>query len=116
MTRTLLATLALSLAACSSADIPADSGVFSPVDLQRGLLTRAEATDFEETSSYEDIVDFLATMDGLSDQIYTTTFGTSVEGRDQSPEPHETGHAAVVVGAAALMARAMARERRSSPY
>ncbi|HIG74497.1 MAG TPA: hypothetical protein EYQ24_07955, partial [Bacteroidetes bacterium] len=82
MTRTLLATLALSLAACSSADIPADSGVFSPVDLQRGLLTRAEATDFEETSSYEDIVDFLATMDGLSDQIYTTTFGTSVEGRD----------------------------------
>lgn len=82
MTRLLLAALALSLAACSSADLPVDSGVFSPVDLQRGLPTRAEATDFEETSSYEDVMGFLATMDGLSDQIYTTTFGTSVEGRD----------------------------------
>lgn len=74
--------LAGTLAACSSAVISPDSGTFSPVALQRELLTRAEATDFRETSSYEDVVGYLAVMDGLSDHLYTTSFGQSVEGRD----------------------------------
>ena len=70
------------LAACSTADIPEDSGVFEPVALQRAMDTQAEATSFRETSSYEDVLGFLAVMDGLSDDLYTTSFGTSVEGRD----------------------------------
>ena len=73
---------AVVVAGCSHAVVPEDSGTFDPVGLQRDLLTRAEATDFRETSSYEDVEGFLAVMDGVSDEIHTTTFGETAEGRE----------------------------------
>ena len=74
--------LLLGLAGCAGADVPADTGTFDSVDLQLQMLTQAEATDFDGTSSYEDVLGFLAVMDGVSDALHTTTFGTTNEGRD----------------------------------
>ncbi len=46
-----------------------------------GLQTRAEATNFVETSRYADVLAFLAGVDSLDPAIHRTTFGYSVEGR-----------------------------------
>ncbi len=45
------------------------------------LETRAEATDFKETSRYEEVVAFVDVLGLASEQIHTTTFGYSSEGR-----------------------------------
>ena len=52
-----------------------------PPDLS-GLLTRAEVTDFVETSSYQDVMDFARALDESSDRIHLTSFGRTSEGRD----------------------------------
>ena len=72
----------VALTGCAGADIPPDTGTFDPVALQRELVTHAEATGYAGTSSYEDVLGFLAVMEGLSEDIHTTTFGTTNEGRD----------------------------------
>jgi len=46
-----------------------------------GLLTRAEATDFVETSSYDDILTFLAALNSASPELHVGAFGYSYEGR-----------------------------------
>jgi len=51
-----------------------------PTDLS-DLVTRAEATDFIETSSYQDVMDFVAALAESSDQVHLTSFGTTFEGR-----------------------------------
>lgn len=45
------------------------------------LLTRAERTDFAETSSYADVMEMAERLAELSDEIHLTTFGETVEGR-----------------------------------
>ena len=45
------------------------------------LLTRAERTDFVETSSYEDVMEMAERLAALSDVIHLTTFGETNEGR-----------------------------------
>ncbi|NNF12418.1 MAG: M14 family metallopeptidase [Gemmatimonadetes bacterium] len=88
------------------------------------LLTRAERTDFVETSSYEDVLELSRSLAELSDEIHLTTFGYTNEGRalpllvvgasDASPEAvHATGktrvylqgniHAGEVCGKEALL-------------
>ncbi|MGE0360901.1 MAG: M14 family metallopeptidase [Vicinamibacterales bacterium] len=45
------------------------------------LQTRAERTNFTETSRYDDVKAFLDTVDAASDQVHVTTFGYTFEGR-----------------------------------
>jgi hypothetical protein len=45
------------------------------------LKTRAERTNYIETSRYDDVVSFLKTVDADSSLVHTTTFGHSFEGR-----------------------------------
>ncbi len=45
------------------------------------LLTRAERSNYEETSTYEDVMAFLNTVAEASPLIQLTTFGTTSEGR-----------------------------------
>lgn len=45
------------------------------------LLTRAERTDFVETSRYEDVMEMSEALASLSDDIHLTTFGYTNEGR-----------------------------------
>lgn len=46
------------------------------------LQTRAEATDFVETSSYEDVVGMAEALAAASDQVHLTYWGTTNEGRE----------------------------------
>ena len=46
-----------------------------------GLATRAERSNFTETSRYDDVQQFLATVDQASDLVHLTSFGYSFEGR-----------------------------------
>lgn len=46
------------------------------------LLTRAEATDFIETSRYADVMEMSESLARLSDDIHLTTFGSTNEGRE----------------------------------
>jgi hypothetical protein len=45
------------------------------------LQTRAERTNFTETSRYDDVKAFLDTVDAASDLVHVTSFGYSFEGR-----------------------------------
>jgi hypothetical protein len=45
------------------------------------LQTRAERTSFTETSRYDDVKTFLATVDAASDLVHLTSFGYTFEGR-----------------------------------
>ena len=58
------------LAACDGAPAPDDS-----------FLTRAERTDYRETSSHADVVDFLQRAAASSPSVHYTTFGYTTEGR-----------------------------------
>lgn len=53
----------------------------SAQDLEN-LLTRAERSNYEETSTYQDVMDFLHVVADASPLIQLTTFGTTFEGRD----------------------------------
>jgi hypothetical protein len=44
-------------------------------------LTRAEATDYVETSSYDDVVSFLDAVEGAGSDVHVGSFGYSYEGR-----------------------------------
>ena len=57
-------------AACDASAPPADA-----------FLTRAERTDYRETSSYADVVDFLRRAAAASPSVHYTTFGYTTEGR-----------------------------------
>ncbi|MDE0649753.1 MAG: hypothetical protein OXI12_05345, partial [Gammaproteobacteria bacterium] len=58
------------LAACESSPVPDDS-----------FLTRAERTNYRETSSHADVVDFLQRAAASSPSVHYTTFGYTNEGR-----------------------------------
>ena len=65
----LLAAVTL-LAACDTSPSPDDA-----------FLTRAERTDYRETSSYADVVDFLQRAAATSPSVHYTTYGYTTEGR-----------------------------------
>ena len=46
------------------------------------MPTRAEETNFEETSRYEDVVGFIKALQGQSNLVRVTNFGKTEEGRD----------------------------------
>lgn len=84
------------------------AGVAGPAAAQQPL-TRAERTDYLETSRYADVVAFLDTV-SRSPRVHVTTFGYSYEGRplplavvgaaDATPEAvHATGRTRVFVQA-----------------
>jgi murein tripeptide amidase MpaA len=45
------------------------------------LKTTAEASDFKSTSTYDDVVKFMKTVDDASPIVFYTTYGTTYEGR-----------------------------------
>ena len=45
------------------------------------LLTRAERTGYQETTRYDEVVEFIDRAAGLSDEVHVTSFGATVEGR-----------------------------------
>ncbi len=47
----------------------------------RALKTRPERTNYEETSRYQDVIDFMQTVAAASPQIHLTTYGYTFEGR-----------------------------------
>ena len=51
-----------------------------PVD-DASLKTRAEATDFQETTRYKEVMDFTEVVANGSETIYRTVFGYTSEGR-----------------------------------
>ena len=59
------------------------SSVAAPLRAQTldDLLTRAERSDFVETSSYEDVMAMAEALARLSDRIHLTSFGYTNEGR-----------------------------------
>ncbi|MFH1570864.1 MAG: M14 family zinc carboxypeptidase, partial [Gemmatimonadota bacterium] len=101
------------------------------------LRTRAEATGYEETSRYADVVAFLEAVDRASDRAHLTHFGYSSEGRalpllvlgdvaDASPEAVRAAgklrvylqgdiHAGEVCGKEALLALARDLARGEHP-
>ena len=53
----------------------------SPSPPADAFLTRAERTDYRETSSYADVVDFLQRAAASSPSVHYTTYGFTTEGR-----------------------------------
>ena len=56
-------------------------GATAQSDTTADLLTRAERTDYEETTGYDEVVRFVERAAALSDHVHVTSFGTTVEGR-----------------------------------
>ena len=69
---------ALSAALLASSVAPVTASAQASLD---ALLTRAEATDFVETSSYDDVMGMVEELAALSDRIHLTSFGYTNEGR-----------------------------------
>ena len=77
--RALAGTTLLAACACASRATPPDvAGTFAPPPVPR---TRAERTDYRETSSYADVVAFLADLQAATGGLALDTLGTSHEGR-----------------------------------
>lgn len=73
--------LAIAAVACGLT-VPEDtSGDVAPSAVERDLLTRAERTGYEETTGYDEVVEFIDRAAGLSEEIHVTNFGSTVEGR-----------------------------------
>src|SRR5439155_217585 len=45
------------------------------------LQTKAESSNFKSTSTYDDVVKFMKTVDDASPIVFMTTYGTTFEGR-----------------------------------
>ncbi len=70
-------------------------------------LTRPEATNYAETSSYDEVVSYMKAMAAASPQIHMTTYGYTYEGR---PMP------LAVVGAPAATAEAVLATKKTRIY
>ena len=83
----LLATLA-TVAACAASGPRTTGGsqsvaAYPPRDLQRVTpRTRAERSNFTETSSYADVMAFIDSLKAMSKDIHVGTFGRAPSGRD----------------------------------
>ncbi|MBB4639120.1 M14 family metallopeptidase [Longimicrobium terrae] len=74
----LSAVAAALLSACGTASPGNQALVVPPLDT---LATRAEVSQYAETSRYDDVMRFMAEVDRASPLIHLTTFGATVEGR-----------------------------------
>lgn len=82
MNRTrLLVPALLALAVAPSAFVPAAAQSPQARAELAGLLTRAEATNYRETSRYADVVAFLEEVTAADPRMHMATFGYSYEGR-----------------------------------
>ncbi|HEX5438396.1 MAG TPA: M14 family metallopeptidase [Gemmatimonadaceae bacterium] len=71
--------LLLALGACAA---PAASGRASSSQVMSNLpRTRAERTDYRETSHYSDVIDFLDSLQALHAPVWIGDIGTTTEGR-----------------------------------
>src|SRR6478735_8187374 len=86
-------------AACALAAIVAQAQAPSPL---ADLKTTAESTAFKSTSTYEDVVKFMKTVDEASPIVFYTTYGKTYEGRDMPLAVVGTGLKAITP--AAIMA------------
>lgn len=67
----------------STASAPQTFGLYPPRDLMnRRPQTRAERSNFTETSRYADVMTFLDSLKNASRHIHVTSFGRSAQGRD----------------------------------
>src|SRR5437899_10305327 len=75
---------------------PAEAGhhVLQPRSSIADLKTTPEATDFKSTSSYDDVVKFMKTVDEASPIVFYTTYGTTSEGRAMPRAGGGTGRTA----------------------
>jgi hypothetical protein len=78
-----------------------------PATAAKWLLTRPEATNYAETSSYEDVIAYMKAMAAASPQIHMTTYGYTFEGR---PLP------LAVIGAPAATADAVLATKKTRIY
>jgi hypothetical protein len=88
------------------------------------LQTRAERSDFTETSRYDDVIAFLEVVDRASPLVHVTAFGYSFEGRslplavvgkvaDARPETVlASARLRVYIQATSTPAKSKARKRR----
>lgn len=77
--------LTLMLVGCATSGPPAaaPSRSMYPGNLSRARpLTRAERTQFTETSHYEDVVQFIDSLKALGAQIHVGSIGKTAQGRD----------------------------------
>lgn len=61
--------------------VTASTALAQSVPPDGGLLTRAERTDFQETTRYDEVVDLARRLADRSPEIHLTTFGYTFEGR-----------------------------------
>jgi hypothetical protein len=54
----------------------------TPAAALAALKTTAEASDFRSTSTYDDVVKFMKTVDDASPTVFYTTYGKTFEGRE----------------------------------
>jgi hypothetical protein len=71
----------LSILLLVAATTPAVVAQSRPNPPLQGLLTRAERSNFTETSRYDDVQRFLTAVDEASDLVHVTSFGYTFEGR-----------------------------------
>ncbi|HET9453458.1 MAG TPA: M14 family metallopeptidase [Gemmatimonadaceae bacterium] len=87
-TRWILLAAVASLPACAASGPRTTGGsqsvaAYPPRDLQRATpKTRAERSNFTETSSYADVVAFIDSLKAMSKDIHVGTFGRASSGRD----------------------------------
>jgi len=79
----------------------------APAASTKWPLTRPEATNFAETSRYDDVISFMKAMAAASPQIHLTTYGYTFEGR---PMP------LAVIGAPAATAEAVLATKKTRIY
>jgi len=56
--------------------------VFISANAQKKLFTIAESSNYKSTSTYNDVIDFINTLDNTADNLRIEYFATSTEGRD----------------------------------
>jgi hypothetical protein len=69
----------LGLAAVALLGVPGGAGQGSSI---ANLKTKAEASDFKSTSTYDDVVKFMQAVDQASPIVYYASYGTTFEKRD----------------------------------
>jgi hypothetical protein len=79
----IVAAAACAVSGARTATTRAPLGAYPPRDLtSRRPLTRAEASGFLETSSYQDVMVFIEALRVKSNAIYVTSLGKSPQGKD----------------------------------
>jgi len=77
--RSLIALLLLAMS-CGLVAAQSTGKAAGPAAL-RALKTRPERTNYAETSRYQDVIDFMNTVDAASPRIHLTSYGYTFEGR-----------------------------------